>query len=61
MTSALERNAALDVETMTVEAEDGEVTLTGTVPNWYAFSAAARTAAQTGGVREVRNRLVVYP
>lgn len=61
LTSALERNALVDTETVTVEAENGVVTLTGTVPDWHAFRAAFHTATHTTGVVELNNRLVVYP
>ena len=61
LTAALSRNALVDTETITVEAEDGVVTLTGTVPDWHAFRAASHTASHTAGVVELNNRLVVYP
>lgn len=61
LTSALSRNALVNPETITVEAEDGVVTLTGTVPDWHAFRAASHTASHTAGVVELHNRLVVYP
>lgn len=48
-------------EDIKVEAEDGLVTLTGTVPDWHAFRAAFHTASHTAGVVELNNRLVVYP
>ena len=59
--AALERNDLVDTEAITVEAHEGTVTLTGTVPTWHAYTAASRTATHTGGVRDVENRLVVYP
>lgn len=61
VTAALSRNARVDIKTVTVEARNGVVTLTGTVPDWHAFSSALHTASHTTGVVDVNNRLVVYP
>lgn len=61
VTAALDRNALVDTDTITVEVEDGVVTLTGTVTDWHAFSSASHTASHTAGVVDLRNRLVVYP
>jgi osmotically-inducible protein OsmY len=46
---------------ITVYYEDGRLTLTGTVDNLQAKTAAARNAGNTAGVRRVRNLLKVRP
>jgi osmotically-inducible protein OsmY len=61
VTRALGRNALVDTDTITVEVEDGVVILTGTAPDWHAFSSASHTASHTAGVVDLHNRLVVYP
>ncbi len=55
--SALERDIQVNPNDVTVTVEDGIVTLTGAVPNWAARDAAARDAALTAGVRDVRNEI----
>lgn len=57
--NALERNANVDVDDVTVKVEDGGVTLTGSVPSWYAYTSAEDSAFYTLGVTEVDNQLVV--
>ncbi|MDG6249412.1 BON domain-containing protein [Methanocalculus sp.] len=57
--AALERNARVSVEDVTVEVEDGTVTLTGRVPNWSTRRAAVDAAAFTGGVVDVIDLLVI--
>jgi osmotically-inducible protein OsmY len=57
--AALERNSRVSVEDVTVEVEDGVVTLTGRVPNWSARRAAVDAAVFTWGVVEVIDLLVV--
>ena len=61
ITDALARNIHVNVDDVTVRIEDGEVTLTGTVPTWRAKSAAYDSALYTLGVTEVDNNLVVSP
>ena len=57
--AAMERNLYVDAEEVTVKVEDGEVTLTGTVPTYYARSKAYDAAAFTSGVVAVDNNIVV--
>jgi len=57
--AALERNLYVDAEKVTVEVEDGNVTLTGTLPSYYARSRAYDAAAFTPGVLKVDNHIVV--
>jgi osmotically-inducible protein OsmY len=57
--SALERNIYVDAEQVTVKVENGKVTLTGTVPSYFARGKAYDAAAFTPGVIEVDNNLVV--
>ena len=57
--AALERSQYVNAERVTVEVEDGDVTLTGTVPTYYARLRARDAAAFTSGVLEVDNHLVV--
>jgi osmotically-inducible protein OsmY len=56
---ALERNVLIDPEEINVRVEEGEVTLTGTVPSWRAEQAAYEAALYTTGVVEVRDNLSV--
>lgn len=57
--AALERNLYIDAEEVTVKVEDGSVTLTGTVPSYYARGRAYDAAALTPGVIEVDNNTVI--
>lgn len=57
--AALGRNINVNVEDVTVEVENGVVTLTGTVPTWAAWRAAYNTAIYTSGVVDVVDRLVI--
>lgn len=59
--SALDRNALVNVDDVDVKVQNGIVTLSGTVPNWTAISAAHDMAAYTFGVINVQNDLVVEP
>jgi osmotically-inducible protein OsmY len=57
--AALERSLYINAEKVTVKVEDGEATLTGTVPTYYARGRAYDAAAFTSGVLEVNNYIVV--
>lgn len=57
--SALERNLYVDAEKVTVIVKNGKVTLTGTVPTYYARGRAYQAAALTLGVTEVQNNILV--
>lgn len=56
--AALERNLYVKAEDVTVKVEDGNVTLTGTVPSYYARGRAYEAAALTPGVLRVDNNIV---
>jgi hyperosmotically inducible protein len=52
----------VDVSEVKVEVSDGEVTLSGTVPNYTAYDAADEDAWAMSGVRYVKNELAIkYP
>ncbi len=57
--AALERNLYVDAENVTVKVENGAVTLTGTLPTYNARRRAYSAAANTLGVVEVNNNIVV--
>lgn len=59
VTEALRRNAAVDADFVGVTVENGVVTLTGTVENWGAKTAAFFAALYTRGVVHVDDRLTV--
>lgn len=59
VTEALQRNAAVDADSVGVKVENGLVTLTGTVQNWGAKTAAFFAALYTRGVVHVDDRLTV--
>jgi osmotically-inducible protein OsmY len=59
VTEALRRNAAVDVDSLGLKVENGVVTLTGTVENWGAKTAAFFVALHTRGVVHVDDRLTV--
>jgi osmotically-inducible protein OsmY len=58
---AFRRNAELDANRITVEADGGVVVLKGTVRSWAEREEAARTAWRAPGVIRVDNRIVVSP
>jgi len=56
---SLEAKGLVDQDKVNVKVQDGEVTLTGSVPSWKARRAAAEMAYYTSGVTNVENRLGV--
>jgi len=56
---AFERHAKLDADELSVEIEDGMVTLSGSVGSWSEHDAAVRAAWAAPGVTEVRDRISV--
>lgn len=59
--SALKRRAAADAETIAVDVQGGDVTLTGTVHSWAERDLATRSAWGSAGVRNVVDNLnLVY-
>ena len=57
--AALKRNAILDAQHITVQAEGSKVTLSGSVHSWAEFDAAEDAAWGAPGVSEVKNLLTV--
>ncbi len=57
--SAMDRINAIDPRSVEVRVENGEVTLTGTVPGWTAFRGAYDAALFTPGVRNVVNNITM--
>jgi osmotically-inducible protein OsmY len=58
---ALERRAQREAQRITVQVEDGAVTLSGDVQNWAEKSAIQGAAAHAPGVRSVKNELRIVP
>jgi osmotically-inducible protein OsmY len=58
---AFRRNALIDANRVTVEANGGEVILTGTVRSWAERQEAERAAWAAPGVLRVHNRISVSP
>jgi len=58
---ALLRSAEVEAHRIRVRAEDGTVTLTGTVNSWAEREAAERAAWSARGVSRLDNQLVVTP
>lgn len=56
--NAIDRNIDLNAEDITVKVEDGKVTLTGTVPTFYAKRKAYEIALFTMGVVDVQSNLL---
>jgi hyperosmotically inducible periplasmic protein len=56
---ALDRNVNVDVEDIDVKVRDSKVTLTGTVPSYYAKHSAWSSAFYTDGVISVDDQTVV--
>jgi osmotically-inducible protein OsmY len=59
--SSLERNADVQREEISVSVENGEVTLSGTVDTWLAYTEAEEAARYTVGVEAVTNNLEIEP
>lgn len=58
---AFRRNAELDAENITVEADRSVVTLKGTVRSWAEREEAERVAWSAPGITRVNNEIVVSP
>jgi osmotically-inducible protein OsmY len=56
---AMERNAKLDAESVSVESEDGTVTLRGTVSSWADHDEAVDAAWAAPGVTRVKDHILV--
>jgi osmotically-inducible protein OsmY len=58
---AFRRNADLDARRIGVEADDGKVTLRGSVSSWAEHDQATSAAWAAPGATSVDNRLTVVP
>ena len=58
---AFKRNAEVDANRITVEANGGEVILKGTVRSWIEREEAERVAWSAPGITRVEDRIVVSP
>jgi osmotically-inducible protein OsmY len=56
---AMERNAKLDAESVSVESENGTVTLRGNVSSWADHDQAVNAAWAAPGVKRVKDHIVV--
>jgi osmotically-inducible protein OsmY len=57
---AMERNARLDAESITVESENGTVTLRGEVSSWADHDQAVEAAWAAPGVTRVKDHILVF-
>jgi osmotically-inducible protein OsmY len=60
ITKALERNAMLDAESITVESKNGTVTLRGEVSSWADHDQAVEAAWAAPGVTHVKDHILVF-
>ncbi|MES2538844.1 MAG: BON domain-containing protein [Pseudomonadota bacterium] len=58
---AFKRSAEVDADRITVETNEGEVVLKGTVHSWFEREEAERAAWAAPGVRKVDDRIIVRP
>ena len=58
---AFKRNAEVDANRITVEANGGEVILKGTVRSWIEREEAERVAWSAPGVTKIEDQIVVSP
>jgi osmotically-inducible protein OsmY len=56
---AIERNAKLDAEAVSVESSNGTVTISGTVSSWSEHDDAVSAAWAAPGVRRVKDQILV--
>jgi osmotically-inducible protein OsmY len=59
ITTSLDRNPNIDVDSVNVKVEEGVITLSGSVPNWAAYYDTLSSARHTVGVINVINNLVI--
>ena len=59
VSDALDWDPMLDATRVVVNADDGQVSLSGTVPTFYEASLATEDAWTVGGVRKVDNELLI--
>jgi osmotically-inducible protein OsmY len=59
MKKAMERNAKLDAERVSVESENGTVILRGTVSSWVDHDEAVSAAWAAPGVTRVKDHILI--
>lgn len=57
--SSLERRFIVDEKKVTITVENGEATLSGTVPHWSAYRAAINAAEFTAGVKRINDQILI--
>jgi osmotically-inducible protein OsmY len=57
--SALERNNEVKAKNINVRVKDGKVTISGNVPNWWAYRSALDAVEFTKGVVDIENQLII--
>ncbi len=57
--AALERHYDAEDQDISVAVQDGDVTLSGTVTNWWQLDSAREAAWNAPGVRHVANKLTI--
>ncbi len=57
--TSLEARALVNADDIEVSVSDGEVELSGSVPDWAAREAAANAALHTAGVKSLQNNLLI--